>query len=274
MAQDEKQAGKPSPGWIDAHCHLADPRLAPSLEAVAARARAAGVTGWIQGGVGPDDWDRQLEVRRTLGPGCVPVFGLHPWWVAAADDEALDRALGALKTRLPEAKGVGELGLDLLPRHAASLGRQTRAFRAQLGLAKEAGLPLVLHVVRAHPEALAELEAQGPFPKGGLVHSFSAGPAEAARYLALGLTLSVGGSVTRDNSGRLKKTVASVAPDRLVVETDAPDQTPSLPGLERHALNEPAVLPRLADVIAAHRGVTRDALLTQSADNLKRLFSL
>src|SRR4051812_17646739 len=96
--------------WIDAHCHLADPRL--KLDPVLERSRTAGVTGWIQGGVGPKDWETQLELQKKLGPTFLTSFGLHPWWVIGATDADVDEALNILSQKLPQAQALGELGLD------------------------------------------------------------------------------------------------------------------------------------------------------------------
>jgi TatD DNase family protein len=272
----EDRGAKGSKQWIDGHCHLADPRFDTDLDHRLAEARAVGIGVWIQGGVGPEDWERQLQLQARLGAAIVPTFGLHPWWVAGHGEAELEAALALLEARLPRAMGLGELGLDASPHHCPpeTLPRQSRAFEAQLAMAKHAHKPLVLHVVRAHPPALEALERLGPFPAGGLVHSFSGSGEIARQYLALGFHLSLGGSVTREGFQTLKKAVGSLPFDRLVLETDAPDQLPQLPGVEPGSLNEPRHLVGIADAVARLRGVSREELLDQSTQNLKRLFRL
>ncbi len=270
------QAPDPSPRWIDAHCHLADLRVAAHLDRQIAQAREAGIGRWIQGGIDPEDWDRQEALVSRFGDAIVPAFGLHPWWVASHSTEEIDQGLAALETRLPRASALGELGLDALPRHASpeSMGRQRRAFELQLELSQRQPKPLILHIVRAHGEALEILSRYQPFPEGGLVHSFGASREVAEAYLDLGFHLSLGGSVTREGFQNLKKAVGSLPLDRLVIETDSPDQTPHLPGVAATGLNELRHLLGIAEAVARLRGIERDDLLEQSSKNLKRLFHL
>jgi len=97
---------------FDAHCHLADARFQDTIDDVLERSRQAGIVGWVQGGVCPDDWARQLELRKTHGMGVVTAFGLHPWWVAGAADEQVYQALISLESQVASAQAIGELGLD------------------------------------------------------------------------------------------------------------------------------------------------------------------
>src|SRR6185503_18800065 len=152
------------------------------------------INGWVQGGVSPEDWDRQLALQSKLGKQALfTSFGLHPWWVAKSSREQVDQGLEALAKRLGEADGAGELGLDAGDRYKTSLELQSHAFREQLKLAKAAGKPLVLHIVRAHPQAIEILEESGPYPAGGLVHSFSSSIENAKAYIHLGFLLSISG---------------------------------------------------------------------------------
>src|SRR3954471_10138132 len=140
-------------GWIDGHCHLSDPRLEDRLERVIADSRKAGVEAWVQGGVSPEDWDRQLNLRDRLGSGQVLIsFGLHPWWVTRASGEELKDGMAALRSRLAGADAAGEMGLDFSEKNRGSekADIQADAFRGQLQLAQQAKKPLILHVVKAH----------------------------------------------------------------------------------------------------------------------------
>ena len=264
------------PAWIDSHCHLTDPRWGSSLAASLAQAREKGVGRWIQGGISPEEWDRQLALKRHLGAEIVPVFGVHPWWVSDHSDAQVAVALAQLAERLDGAAGVGETGLDLHPRRLTpgSELRQRTAFEAQLSLAKSARKPLVLHLVRAEAPALEILRQQAPFPHGGMIHSFSGSVETARAYLDMGFLLSVGGSLTRPEAEPLRRAVAQVPADRLVLETDAPDQAPTLPGLDRRSRNEPVNLIGVAELTAQIRRTTMEEVLTQSTKNLIGLFSL
>jgi TatD DNase family protein len=257
--------------WIDAHCHLADARLERDLENILEISRQAGVRRWVQGGVSPADWDRQALLQKRLGKDSFAMsFGLHPWWVARASAEECDRALDRLAERLPEAQGAGELGIDLSHRNGGegTLAAQARVFREGLRRALRAERPLVLHVVRAHTQVLEILEELGTFPQGGLVHSFS-GPKEiAARYIALGLDLSISAAVTRPGYETLKRAVSWLPARHLVIETDSPDQAPS----GTSGLNDPSRLIDVARAVGALRKESPELILDRSAARLTELF--
>ncbi len=249
----------------DAHCHLADPRLVTKLEASIERARARGVTAWIQGGISPEDWARQDELAARWGTEAViRSYGLHPYWADKASERELDQALQFLEARLAPGIALGELGLDHGPKHGRtdeSFERQTRAFEAQLGLARKSPRPLVLHVVRAHGRALEILRTYGPFPQGGLVHYFSGSLEVAEQYMKLGFMISVGGIANHEGFEQIKKALPRLPLERVVVETDAPDH-----GCELDSL------PSVAEGLAPYWGLTAGELLERSTANLKRVF--
>ncbi|MCM2277416.1 MAG: TatD family hydrolase [Oligoflexia bacterium] len=260
-------------GYWDAHCHLADERFGNDLGSVLERARALGIRRFLQGGVGPEDWDRQLRLARERPGEVLPVFGVHPWWAASHSVEELEGALGRLEGLAPAGTAIGELGLDfsrrweLTPREP-----QLHAFRTQLALARQLTKPLVLHVVRAHGEALKLLGEQPP-EVGGLVHSFSGSPEVACQYVELGLLISVSGAVTRKGAESLRKSVVRIPPECLVIESDSPDQPPegATTGLAS-GLNEPLAIFAVAKTVALLRNEAPEAVLERSAENLKRVF--
>lgn len=253
--------------WIDAHCHLADPRLDADRAQVLERSRAQGVVAWVQGGVSPDDWEKQHELLAQFGDAIVPVLGIHPWWVAEADEAAIEAAFGKLAKLLPQARALGELGLDALPRHAETLDRQQVVFERQLELAQRHQKPIVLHIVHAHEAAVKTLKKFGPYPHGGLVHAFSASIEVARPYLELGFHISVGSGLLREGFAALKKALPFLPADRLLIETDAPDGLPK-------TRNEPANLVRVAEAAAALRGEEAEAILDRSAEQVRRLFGI
>jgi TatD DNase family protein len=255
----------------DSHCHLDHSRFDDDRDAVIARARAAGVTGMLLAGVDAEGRARQVALADAVA-GLRVSFGVHPMVVAELDDAGvdveLDRLRADLAVRRPAA--IGETGLDrrsILPRD--SLPRQERAFRAQLRLARDHGLPVVLHVVRAHELALRALREERVSEVGGVVHSYS-GPAELVpAYLGLGLHLSMCGTVTFPDARRARAAAAIVPLDRLLVETDAPDQAPEP---HRASRNEPGLLGRVVETIAALRGDDPSALARVTAENARRLY--
>ncbi len=263
--------------WIDAHCHLADPRLKAALPEILDRAQKAGVDRFIQGGIDPADWDRQDQLAATRPPGQIlAAFGLHPLWVAENYQDACESALEALIQRLqPGASGpaaLGELGLDHRPRFGPKTRpRQLEFFQRQLELPEGHSLPLILHVVRAHSEALQALKAASSRrPLKGIVHSFSGSFEVARQYLDLGFFISVGGTLVGLQSfEKTAKTVIKLPPDRLVLETDSPDQPPpSYAG----RLNEPASLWDVACAVGALRNEAPETVLDRSRSNLEKLF--
>jgi TatD DNase family protein len=258
---------------FDSHCHLHDRRIADP-EPLIARARAAGVGGFLLAGVEPAGWALERELRRGH-PEIAIAFGVHPQLVAELDDARTDELVAALEPALAdgEACAVGEIGLDGASKEGRkpSLARQERAFRSQLAVARARELPVVLHVLDAHGRALEILRADGVPRAGGVLHSCSA-PAELiADYLALGFDISFAGTVCNPNAKKTLRAAAAVPLDRLLVETDAPFQTP-LP--HRPAQNEPAFLVAIVSALAHIRGVSADELARVTAANARRRLGL
>jgi TatD DNase family protein len=256
---------------FDTHCHLQE--LADADEAIA-RAGAAGITRMLLAGVGPDAWQRD-DALAARHDALWLSYGLHPQLVATLDDAACDEIVRALGERLAHrgarVVAVGEIGLDGVGERRASIDRQERVFRAQLALARTHALPVALHVLREHPRALAILRAE-PLPAGGVLHSCSASPELALQYVALGFHVSFSGSVTWHRGDNKAARAAAVVPrERLVVETDAPDQTPEP---HRPGRNEPAFLVAIVQAIAHLWGVDFAEAARVTDDNAQRLFKL
>lgn len=244
--------------WIDAHNHLDLPAFDADRDAVVDAAARAGVASCVLAGADPADWDRVAALGTTRAWPWV--IGVHPWWCAELDDAGLDAALTSLVAR-PTPWGVGETGLD---RRRGALALQERSLRAHLALAQSRAVPVVLHIVGAYPEALAVLRDAG-VPAGGMVHSWSGPPELVDAFLALGLHLSFSASACRP--GRAAKSAARVPLDRLLIETDAPDQ-PLRPG----SRGVPSDLLGIAAGIGTLRSVSGAELLDASAANVRSLF--
>ncbi|NBT57715.1 TatD family deoxyribonuclease [bacterium] len=248
-----------SKSYWDAHCHLADPKFSEGLMGILDRSEKAGVNQWLQGGIGPEDWEEQKKISRFRPHRIHLAFGLHPWWVATHDEGEIISALKKLESELPQAVCLGELGLDYMPKFLAKAQLQQEVFRAQLLLNARWNKPLVLHVVRAHEDALSILRA-GPSKKG-LVHAFSENRSVLKKYLDLGFLISVGDAVRKQGYQKLKETLQFIPLERLVVETDACGGP-----------TEPADLVAIASVISEMRGdISPEALLENSAENLQSL---
>jgi TatD DNase family protein len=254
---------------FDSHCHLQE---LEDVDAALARARAAGVTGMLLPGVAPEGWERD-DALAAAHDSLLVAYGLHPQLVAALDDAACDRILDALDERLarrdPRVVAVGEIGLDGVGERRQSLERQERVFRAQLALARRHQLPVALHILKQHPRAL-EILAVEPLPQGGVLHSCSAPRELVPGYLALGFYLSFSGSVTwHDGDNKAARAAAAVPRERLLVESDAPDQTPEP---HRPGRNEPAFLVAIVRSIAHLWGVDFAEAARITDENARRLF--
>src|SRR5512137_826991 len=226
---------------IDTHCHLDAPAFEADREAVLARARAAGVTDVVVPAVDPGGWARLVTLGASH-PGVHVALGIHPQalpGMAPADD---DRHLADLESLLARggAVAVGECGLDgPSVGEGAPLDRQRAVLRGHLAIARKLGLPVLLHSLRVHDAMREELERDG-VPSGGVLHSFSGSAEQVPPFAALGLHFSFAGPVTYEAARKPVLAARAVAPERLLVETDAPDQTPRPHRGER---NEPSLLP-------------------------------
>lgn len=258
-------------GYIDGHSHLADLRLQSDLDQCLARAKASGISHFIQGGVGPEDWHRQLSLVARY-PEIIACFGLHPYWVADHSATECEEALDLLAKLLPRSIGVGEVGLDFRPEiEKGSRERQITVMEAQMEMAHVAKKPLVFHFVRCFPEATSILRLWGVGERGGMVHSFNSGVEQAEAYLEMGLFLSVGGPAARANNRPLREALAMIPLEHLILETDSPDQPP--PDLAG-GLNEPSSLLTVAAAVAQIRGISASEVLDSSTRNLRKLFHL
>lgn len=255
---------------IDSHNHLDFDDFDADRAAVIARARAAGVTGQIIAGVRPEDWPRQRALAAAW-PDLRWTAGLHPQLAATLDAPARAAALDALPAAFEGAHpacAVGEIGLDRQFVDRATVAAQTESFRAQLAFARDRDLPVVLHIVATHGKVLEWLNRDGLPRAGGVVHSYSGSADMAENYLRLGLHIGFVGTICRPAAQKLHRAARVVPDDRLLIETDAPTQSP--PGHARR--NEPAALPVVAAALAAHRGTTAEHILAATRRNAETLF--
>ncbi|MDE2394238.1 MAG: TatD family hydrolase [Burkholderiales bacterium] len=259
--------------WIDTHCHLDAPEFAPDRDAVAARARAAGVGLMVLPAVEAANFDavRELAVRH----GGAYALGIHPLYVERAAEADLDRLADELQRRRadPRLVAVGEIGLDhFVP--GLDRERQQRFYLAQLKLARAAGLPVILHVRRSADSLLAGLRRVEV--GGGIAHAFNGSREQAEAFAALGFKLGFGGAMTFERALRIRRLAADLPETVPVLETDAPDIPPQWlyrKAEERAAgassRNEPAELPRIAATLAALRGWTEQETAARTGANAR-----
>ena len=252
---------------VDSHCHLDFPEFAPELDAVVARARAAGIGRMVTISTRVKQLPQVLAIADRFSDVFCSV-GTHPH--NAHEELDIDaKALVAL-TRHPKIVALGEAGLDYhydkSPRDA-----QAQGFRQHIAAARETGLPLVIHAREADADMariLTEDTGKGAFP--AVLHCFTAGRDLAMTAIELGLYIGFTGIITFKNGEALRDIAAALPADRILVETDAPFLAP-LP--YRGKRNEPSYVVETAKMLAATRGVTPEDIAQQTTENFFRLFS-
>jgi TatD DNase family protein len=250
---------------IDTHCHLGSSRFKKDRAEVMARARAAGVTRFLEVAYDVPTSERSVALAAEH-PDVWAAVGLHPHEVAKAPADAEPR-LRALAQR-PRVVAIGECGLDF-HRNLSPADQQRDWFERQLGLARELNLPLVVHVRDAMDETLDRLERAGP-RRAGVLHCYSGNAAQARRADALGFCLGFGGALTYGDAAL--EEAARTAPDRaLLLETDAPYLVPEPKDTRR---NEPALLSRVRAKLATLRETSEEAIDELTTENATRLFAL
>jgi TatD DNase family protein len=262
---------------FDSHCHLDACALAPDRAAVLSRAAYTGVTEIVVPAVDEASWsDIRVLCDETRVPRCHATAGLHPCALPSlppAEDEPL---LGRLD--VAAARGglvaVGECGLDAtIDLARAPWPRQELFVRHQLALARRLALPVILHGRGGEAYArLADLLDEGLLgPQGGVLHSYGGGVELLRRFLPHPLMFGFGGPATWHKARKVEAAIRAVPEDRLLAETDAPDQTPEP---HRPGRNEPAFLAAIIQGLARSRGVDAAGLAAITASNGRRLFCL
>jgi len=264
-----------APALIDTHCHLDFDSYDSDRPAVLSRAREAGVIAVVNPAV--DLTSSAAVCRLAAGePLIFAAVGIHPNSSAGFDPASMDE-LRALAGQ-PRVVAIGEIGLDYY-RDRSPKETQRRALEAQLDLAAELALPVIIHNREATADMLAVLGgwvdglAAGHPLRGrpGVLHSFSGTVSDAERAVELGFCVGITGPITFKNADELRRVAAHVPEDRLLIETDGPFLTPHPYRGER---NEPAYVRLVADRIAGVRVSTYEAVAAQTAQNAVRLFAL
>jgi TatD DNase family protein len=260
--------------FYDAHNHLQDDRLAPKRDEIVATAVQHGVARMVVNGACEEDWPAVAELARRF-PQVLPSFGYHPWYLRERTAEwkaALTRALDGVRS------AVGEIGLDRWKPDLPYEG-QEETFVWQLGVAAERNVAASIHCLQAWGR-LHDLLRENPRPaRGFLLHSYG-GSKEMIEPLAkLGAYFSFPGYFMHERKARQRETFRHVPLDRLLVETDAPDQLlpeshDSFPlmGDDGQRLNHPANLGAIYEFVAKQRGVPLDEFASRVEENFHRLF--
>lgn len=252
---------------IDSHCHLDVDAFDADRDEVLARCMAAGISSIIVPGIRLPNFAAQRAVcdQSVL---LHAVYGLHPVYLDTHQPNDVPALADWLQRERPLA--VGEIGLDYF---LTTLDRQRQQalFEAQLSLAKDFNLPVILHVRRAHDAALATLR-RFRLPRGGICHAFAGSLEQARQYQQLGFLLGFGGAATWARAHRLRATLKALPLEALALETDAPDMPPAF--LERGARNSPDFLPRIANILAGVREMEPAELILATTNNVSGILQI
>jgi TatD DNase family protein len=248
---------------VDSHCHLDDAKFEPDREAVVARAQEAGVERMLAIGTGSGPPDLEAAIRLAdCYPFVYATVGVHPHDAAKATPETWAR-LRELAAH-PKVVAIGEIGLDyhydFSPRPV-----QCEAFAMQLGIAKDARKPIVIHTREAWEDTMRML---GTAWQGGIMHCFTGDEQQAREALDAGFHLAFGGVLTFPSAESVRQAARITPAERLLVETDCPYLAP-VP--MRGKRNEPALMVHTVRRLAEVRGCTEEEIAEQTTRNFEQL---
>jgi TatD DNase family protein len=253
---------------VDSHCHLDSADFNEDREAVIERALQAGVNRMVAVGTGEGPPDLEAGIRLAERYSAIyATAGVHPHDAAKATGETM-RKLRELAGHT-KVLAIGEIGLDyhydFSPRD-----RQRAVFIEQLDIAREVGLPVVIHTREAWEDTLEILRQHWSSPPApGLMHCFTGNPAEARDCFELGFYVSFGGILTFPKATGIQQAAREAPADRILIETDAPYLAP-VP--RRGKRNEPAFVVHTAAKLAELRGIEPETAAQQTSSNFERLF--
>jgi len=251
--------------WIDTHCHLDADEFDGDRAAVVGRARAAGVSMLVMPAGHVDDHEKAAAVSRENGFAFA--LGIHPLWLDRAAEGDVDRLRELVPVALadPRFVAIGEIGIDLTE-PVTDIDRQQWFYREQLRVARDFGLPVIVHVRQSADLLMKHLRRIDV--GGGIIHAFNGSRQQAQQFIERGFKLGFGGALTYSGSQRIRRHAAELAADAWVLETDAPYIPPQWLRIDGHAQrNEPGELPRIATELAALRAMSLADLAQQNRSN-------
>ena len=250
---------------IDTHCHIDVEEFDADRDAVLAHSRHAGVTRMLVPAVLARGWPFLLDLCRREA-GLLPALGLHPVYLDQHSDADVAALAEWVERERPVA--VGEIGLDYFVEDL-DRQRQQALFEAQLQVARAAGLPVILHIRKAHDQVLATLKRIRV--RGGIAHAYNGSLQQAQQYIDLGFKLGFGGMLTYERSSKLRALASELPLDALVLETDAPDLTVASHRGER---NSPEYLPECLRALAEMRGESPETIALATTRNAEQVLGL
>ena len=251
--------------WIDTHCHLDADEFDADRDDVVNRARAGGVSMVVMPAGHIDERDKAAAIAARYG--FAYALGLHPLWLADAQPAHIERLRAMVPAALadPRFVAIGEIGIDLAE-PGLDPDRQQWFYREQLKVARDFGLPVIVHIRQSADLLLKHLRAiEVP---GGIIHAFNASTQQAGQFVERGFRLGIGGAMTYSGSQRIRRHAHELPDSAWVLETDAPYIPPQWLRIDGAAgRNEPSHLPRIAAELAALRGASLTDLAAQNRAN-------
>ncbi len=250
---------------IDTHCHLDVEEFDSDRGAVLRRARAAGVSRFVVPAIDADHWGDVIRLQEQETDISI-ALGMHPVFMERHRPLHVDALADAVASAQPVA--IGEIGLDYFIDNADRNAQQA-LLSAQLDVAADAGLPVILHVRKAHDDVIGLLKKHPV--KGGIIHAFNGSLQQADKYLAMGFKLGFGGMLTYERSRKIRALAKELPVDALVLETDAPDMTVAS---HQGGRNSPEFLPECLQALADVRDEPVEALAQQTTANARQVLCL
>ena len=248
---------------IDSHCHLNDPRFNDQQAALIAAAAQAEVSDYVVPATTVSGWPA-IHQLATDYPGVHPAYGLHPWFIDQHDRDAMTQLSHWLASH--PAVAVGECGLDFL---RPNRPQQEQLFAAQIELARDCNLPLIIHAHKALDRVIQMLRQ---FPGvTGVIHRFSGSLDQAQRLIDLDFYVGVAAGITDTRQAKLRRTLAALPLERLLLESDAPDLPPAGVTAE---LNAPEFLPLTLTALAELQQQPPAQVARQTSLNSQHLFNI
>ncbi|MDH5711391.1 MAG: TatD family hydrolase [Gammaproteobacteria bacterium] len=250
---------------IDTHCHLDFINFDIDRDEVLQRAKLIGISDIIIPGVSTSNWDK-IKTLCTHNKHLHPCYGLHPYW-ADQHTESDIKKLAQFIDNNP-CVAIGECGLDYR-QGQADKNRQHYFFEAQLDIAEEKNMPVVIHSVHATEEIIQQLRKRPGLR--GMVHSYSGSYEQALQLIEIGFYISFGGPITYERASKLRAVSSQIPLSSLLIETDAPDQPDTS---HKNQRNEPAYLENILSTIASLRQEHKNEIATQTTSNAMALFNI
>ncbi len=242
---------------FDTHCHFDFDEFAHSFSDELEQAQSAYVERILIPSVGQMNWLRVRKLAAQYPSNVSYALGFHPYFLDSFSDTQIDELEQLLSQKDPACVAVGECGLDGVVDVDASL--QEHVFSAQLDLAEQAHLPVILHSRKTHNRLLQIIKSHR-FSQGGVLHAFSGSTQQAKQFIDLGFKIGVGGVITYPRANKTRQAITALPIEALVLETDAPDMP--LCGLQGQA-NHPKYLGKVLDELATLRGADKAEMAEQ-----------